>query len=516
MRINCPVCSTSIEVSKAHIGKKGRCTNCSSKFIIPDLPEAEYEILERGEIPAGNSVEKKSATLQFPAGKKTSRPAARFRVSRQEVSSANNPVMIISGVLILAALIALFSWEENQTAGKSSTREASGNPGETLQPGTPQGTTDTARADATAEEQWPRSPPDESRPAPETPGESAQNNDPVAKKKFELSAEKQSRALAYLKSSQQSKRKGAYTAMRRLGNEAKPIYLQLLEKAKAHYLGQAGDIAFNLSVDENALTDFKESHDNWKDSLILVKDMVQTDWKTKAPQEYKQRHQEMDNAFAEAARLYSRTVTSVDRARRMDLNSLDSLIDILTEIAGETAWCHNKETGEKPELMSTIRNAGGADGFIKMMNDLNQADQSIRERAAVAKHNATSNWAGNAHMQFAALLNDRRAAIALTPLRLDEDLSRGCRDHSIDMASNGYFSHTGLTSETRTFTIRARRAGFNGSPSGECIFAGNPAAAAAHRAWWYSDGHRLIMYASGPGTLGLGTSGNHWTLNTAR
>ena len=186
MRINCPVCSTSIEVSEAHVGKKGRCTNCSSKFIIPDLPEAEYEILERGEIPAGNSVEKKSATLQLPAGKKPARPAARFRVSRQEVSSVNNPVTIISGVLILAALIVLFSWEENQTAGKPSTREASGKPRETLQPGTPKRPADTARADATTEEQWPLSPPDESRPAPETPGESAQNNDPVAKKKFEL------------------------------------------------------------------------------------------------------------------------------------------------------------------------------------------------------------------------------------------------------------------------------------------------------------------------------------------
>ncbi|MEE2714829.1 MAG: CAP domain-containing protein [Verrucomicrobiota bacterium] len=516
MRINCPVCSTSIEVSEAHIGKKGRCSSCSSKFIIPELPEAEYEILERGEIPAGNSVEKNSAILQLPAGKKPSRPAARFRVSRQEVTSANNPVTIISGILILAALIVLFSWEENQTAGKPSTRETSGNPGETLRPEAPQRPADTARANATAEQKWPLSPADESPPPPSTPEESAQTNNPVAEKKFELSAEKQSQALAYLKSSQPGKRKGAYTAMRKLGDEAKPIYLQLLKKAKDHYLGQAGDIAFNLSVDENALTDFKESYDNWQDSLISVKEIVQTDWKTKAPQEYKQRHQEMDNAFAEVARLYSRTVTRVDRARRLDLASLDSLIDILTEIAGETAWCHNKEAGKRPELISTVRNAGGADGFIKMMNNLDQADQLIRERAAVAKHNATSNWAGNAHMQFAALLNDRRAAIALTPLRLDEDLSRGCRDHSIDMASNGYFSHTGLTSETRTFTIRARRAGFNGSPSGECIFAGNPAAAAAHRAWWYSDGHRLIMYASGPGTLGLGTSGNHWTLNTAR
>ena len=512
MRITCPVCSTSIEVSNSHIGKKGRCTNCSSKFIIPELPEAEYEILERGEIPTDDPVEQTSTILRFPARRKPTRPVARFRVSRQEFSSVKNPVTMISGVLILAALIVLFSWEEDQSAGKASPHDMSATARAPQQHGTPQRPSGTAQT----EEPWPLVPSTDSIPLPDTTEASVQKNDPVAKEKFALSAEKQGRALAYLKSARESRRKGAYAAMRKLGDEARPIYLQLLESAKAHYLGQVGDIAFNLSVDENALTDFKESYDNWQDTLISAKEMVRTDWKTKAPQEYKQRHEEMDNAFAEAARLYSRTVQRVNRARRLDLSSIDSLMNILMEIAGETAWCHNKGAGKSPGLIATVRNAGGAGGFIRIMNNLDHVDQLIRERETAAKHNAASNWASNAHRNFATLLNDRRAAIDLAPLRLDEDLSRGCRDHSTDMVTNGYFSHTGLTSETRTFTIRARRAGFNGNPSGECIFAGNPAAAAAHKAWWYSDGHRLIMYAPGPGTLGLGTSGNHWTLNTAR
>ena len=513
MRITCPVCSTSIEVSDSHIGKKGRCKSCSSKFIIPGQPEADVEILERGEIPADDSVEQAPATMKFPARAKANRPVTRFRVSKQKPSGVKDPVIMISAFLILAALIVLFAWEKDRGAGGPASQQASAHP---QQPEKTRGPVDTSQAQATGEEQWPRVPLADNTPSPENPEVTVAKNDPATEKKFELSEEKQSRALAYLKSPQQSKRKGAYLAMRKLGHEARSIYLQLLAKAKTHYLGQIGDIAFNLSVDENALTDFKESYDDWQGSLSSVKGMVQTDWKTKAPQEYQQRHQEMDNAFAEASGLYSRIVTRVDRARRLDLNSLDSLIDILTEIAGETAWCHNKEASKRADLISTVRNAGGADGFIKMMNNLDQADQLIRERAAVAKHNAAANAATNAHKNFAALLNDRRVSIDLAPLRLDEDLSRGCRDHSIDMASNEYFSHTGLTSETRTFTMRARRAGFTGSPSGECIFVGNPAAAAAHNAWWYSDGHRLIMYASGPGTLGLGTSAKYWTLNTAR
>ena len=51
MQISCPICDTSIEVSKFLIGQKGRCPRCSSKFIIPGSEDDEPEILERGEIP---------------------------------------------------------------------------------------------------------------------------------------------------------------------------------------------------------------------------------------------------------------------------------------------------------------------------------------------------------------------------------------------------------------------------------------------------------------------------------
>jgi len=322
--------------------------------------------------------------------------------------------------------------------------------------------------------------------------------------------------LAYLKSPQERKRKGAYMALRKLGKKARPIYLQLLAEVKAHHLGKIGDIAFNLSVNENALTDFKKTYDNWHEIMIPARAMVHTDWKARQPQEYKQRHEEMDDEFAEVSRLYSRTISHAEQARHHNFSPLDSLMGILAEINRELAWCHDKEPGNRLSLVETVRNAGGADGFVRIMNVLEHTEQMILERVAAAKHNTDCNWTGNTCVSFARLLNDRRVAIDLAPLRLNENLSRGCRDHSIDMAVNDYFSHTGRTSGTRTFTVRARRAGFTGSPSGECIFVGNPAAAAAHGAWWYSDGHRLIMYASGPSTLGLGTSGNYWTLNTAR
>ncbi len=54
-KIDCPVCSTVVRVSWHNIGEKGRCEECSSKFIVPEDPGGEIVILERGEVPAGET-----------------------------------------------------------------------------------------------------------------------------------------------------------------------------------------------------------------------------------------------------------------------------------------------------------------------------------------------------------------------------------------------------------------------------------------------------------------------------
>jgi predicted Zn finger-like uncharacterized protein len=51
LKIDCPVCSTVVRVTEVNIGKKGRCERCSSKFIVPLHPGEEAEILERGKLP---------------------------------------------------------------------------------------------------------------------------------------------------------------------------------------------------------------------------------------------------------------------------------------------------------------------------------------------------------------------------------------------------------------------------------------------------------------------------------
>ena len=60
---------------------------------------------------------------------------------------------------------------------------------------------------------------------------------------------------------------------------------------------------------------------------------------------------------------------------------------------------------------------------------------------------------------------------------------------------------------------RAAHAGFEGSGGGECIYAGGSAPRDAHTGWWYSDGHRLILYSEAT-AQGIAKFGSHWTFMT--
>ena len=47
-KLNCPVCSTVVRVSWVNLGKKGRCENCHSKFIVPEKKGGEIKMIARG------------------------------------------------------------------------------------------------------------------------------------------------------------------------------------------------------------------------------------------------------------------------------------------------------------------------------------------------------------------------------------------------------------------------------------------------------------------------------------
>jgi uncharacterized protein YkwD len=76
---------------------------------------------------------------------------------------------------------------------------------------------------------------------------------------------------------------------------------------------------------------------------------------------------------------------------------------------------------------------------------------------------------------------------AVPPLVFDARLRQSARGHAEDMGVNNFFSHTNLQGESAA--ERIRQAGFDGSPVGENIAAGQTSPAAAMKSWMESTGH---------------------------
>jgi uncharacterized protein YkwD len=126
-----------------------------------------------------------------------------------------------------------------------------------------------------------------------------------------------------------------------------------------------------------------------------------------------------------------------------------------------------------------------------------------------------------------ALTNARRAAGATCggttfapapPLRGHETLRAVARAHSADMGTRGYFSHN--SPDGRTPFQRMMAAGYNASPMGENIAAGNGTAAATVTQWMNSPGHCQNIMNPAYRALGVGYANvpgspyrHYWTQN---
>ena len=102
MLINCPICSTAIEVDENHAGLKGRCVQCNAKFIIPSGPDQEIEILEVGQKPEEAVVAEVLETSSPPVLKMPAAPA--YTPPKTVVIKKSGSPM---GMLVLVVLIAL-------------------------------------------------------------------------------------------------------------------------------------------------------------------------------------------------------------------------------------------------------------------------------------------------------------------------------------------------------------------------------------------------------------------------
>ncbi|HEX4700776.1 MAG TPA: CAP domain-containing protein [Pseudonocardiaceae bacterium] len=106
-----------------------------------------------------------------------------------------------------------------------------------------------------------------------------------------------------------------------------------------------------------------------------------------------------------------------------------------------------------------------------------------------------------------ALVNQARAQAGCKALIDDPRLDAAAQQHSDDMSSRDYFSHT--TPEGVTFDKRELAAGYPG-PGGENIAQGQTSAQQVMTAWMNSSGHRANILNCSFVAIGVGLNTNRW------
>lgn len=104
--------------------------------------------------------------------------------------------------------------------------------------------------------------------------------------------------------------------------------------------------------------------------------------------------------------------------------------------------------------------------------------------------------------QVLDLTNTERQKAGLSPLRLNAKLNASAQSHSVDMALNDFFSHTG--SDQSTSLNRIAGAGYNYDYAAENIAAGYATPRSVVQAWMNSPGHRTNILYPGLQEIGIG------------
>lgn len=123
--------------------------------------------------------------------------------------------------------------------------------------------------------------------------------------------------------------------------------------------------------------------------------------------------------------------------------------------------------------------------------------------------------------QILNLVNEARASgvrcgnsnkPSVDQLNWNDAMAKAALDHSNDMETNDYFSHTGL--DGSKFDERAKDAGYTGNPVGENIAIGYSSEEAVMNGWLKSTGHCNNIMNERATEIGIARSddGRYWTM----
>ncbi len=324
------------------------------------------------------------------------------------------------------------------------------------------------------------------------------------------------KAEQWMASTETSKRQAAYRTWLQMGPDAMPRYEQALHRSRRVHEQAIDKLCAGGRNRANPYADHDLIAGELGAERERVMPLIRTDWK-KDPKQVAMLRGEMETL--------DDLLERITRAARVDTGDFDRVIDGHLEALFEI---HRELERFDPEADSRELSDEELHEFVledhleaSHLRELRKRFHTTRDlldahaTAAEANEEAGS-WASGAVRNFAEILNHGRLVLGLGPLRLDEKLSAAAEGHSSDMARIGFFAHDSPVPGKKTPWDRAKKAGFEGRAGGENIFMGSTEPGAAYDAWFASDGHRFIMLASGPDTLGVGISGKHWTMMTGR
>lgn len=265
-----------------------------------------------------------------------------------------------------------------------------------------------------------------------------------------------------------------------------------------------------VKATDPAIDTLKKDFAAYQTAANTARTLVQTDH-----HKDKQKHAEMDRAFADVEKAHKRVARSLKAGPNSPIAQVLDALQWLAEIRRDQDFCADKISDIASLPMNAVLEIEGAPEPIKaLVRDLEPfiARREFHRLVSVAHSQMKS--AKPEQVQYAEILNERRVVLGLRPYFLAEKLSAAAAQHSEEMVKLKYFSHDSPVPENKSFVDRIKNAAFEGAAGGECIYAGGSTASAAHSGWWYSDGHRLILYANGQTAQGIAKYASTWTFLT--
>ena len=294
------------------------------------------------------------------------------------------------------------------------------------------------------------------------------------------------------------------------GKDAAAEFSAALTRAESTATSNLRRLLQMVKATDPAIDTIKKDHEAYQAAVNSARTLVQTDH-----HKDKQKHAEMDRAFAEAEKAHKRLARSLKPGPNTPIAQVLDALQWLAEIRRDQDFCADKSSDIATLPMIAVLEIEGAPEPIKaLVRDLEPfiARRELHRLISVAHSQMKS--AKPEQVQYAEILNERRTILGLRPYFLAEKLSAAAAQHSEEMVKLKYFSHESPVPENKSFVDRIKKAAFEGAAGGECIYAGGSSAASAHSGWWYSDGHRLILYATGQTAQGVAKHASTWTFLT--